>query len=73
MTDPKPAPRRRNPSKPADEMRADADLSAKLAAANKVAVAWVKLCQNEPIAAELLVPRELRDPLTELVEAVKSP
>jgi hypothetical protein len=39
------------------------------AAADKVAKVWVELCQNEPLMIELLLPRELREALSELAKA----
>jgi len=67
MTDsPKAAPARRNPPKPARELRAGA---AQLETGARVAKLWVELCQNEPHFAELLMPQELRDALGDLAKA----
>ena len=69
-TAPKAASARRNPPRPARQMRPDAD--AKVAAAEKVAAAWREMCQNEPLAVELLMPRELRNALGELAQVTAS-
>lgn len=61
--DPKAAPSRRNPPKPAMHLRSGA---AKLEAGARVAAEWARLCQNEPLMVELLLPEELRKALGEL-------
>lgn len=69
MTEPKAAPQRRNPSRTAKEMR---DQAAKLEAADTVAAEWVKLCQNEPLMVELLLPEPMRRALGELARVTAS-
>lgn len=72
MTDqkstPKAAPQRRNPSTPAAGMREKTIVTA----AVEAGAAWRELCQNEPIAAELFVPRELREALGKLAQVTAS-
>lgn len=60
---------RRNAPRPAPQMRATGKDDALTAAATKAGAAWRELCQNEPIAAELFVPKELREALVELAKA----
>lgn len=60
---PKAAASRRNPPKPAMHLRSGA---AKLEAGARVATEWARLCQNEPLMVELLLPEELRRALGEL-------
>jgi len=66
MTEPKAAPQRRNPPRPAAHLR---DGAAKLDAGARVAQAWVKLCQDEPYMVELLLPEDLREALGDLAKA----
>ena len=63
---------RRNAPKPAAQMRAGADRSARDAAANEVATCWRELCQNEPLMVELLLPEKLRRALGELARVTAS-
>lgn len=64
---PRPTPRR-NPPKPAHQMRADVDHGRLLERANAVAAAWAAARRDEPIASELFTTAELRDALTALTE-----
>jgi hypothetical protein len=60
---PKAAAQRRNPPRPAAHLR---DGAAKLDAGSRVAAEWAKLCQNEPLMVELLLPESLRRALGDL-------
>lgn len=63
-----PMPERRNPSKPAPQMRTDADHERLLALTTSVVAAWREALASEPIASELFTTKALRDALTELTE-----
>lgn len=60
---PRAAAQRRNPPRPAAHLR---DGATKLDAGARVATEWARLCQNEPLMVELLLPESLRRALGDL-------
>lgn len=78
MTNPKPRPapraaaQRRNPSKPAHEMRGDTAQQAHNAAVAKVRAEWIAYREATPIAAETFMSPSLVAALNELAEEARS-